>query len=168
MKSFLKSGVFRGCHNKYLKEYDSKIVEKDVIAEMHNLGWKSKDEINAEAAEAADKIRKYPIAIFCAPYLIGITLYIIFKRISQKKKLSVYENREYMVVPALYYGSESVINYDDVEKLLRFHYGDGYKYTCTVSSDSYLRGCSHCLIVKRNDNKKGFVFNLNPDIVRID
>ena len=96
--------------------------------------------------------------------LILLLTYIIHGIIFCENKLEVYKNREYMVISALYFGSE---HYIDSDKRLCFRYGDGFKHHVILSSDHYFRHCSKCLFVKRYDNKKGYVIRENPDIVKI-
>lgn len=96
--------------------------------------------------------------------IIALLTFIIYRMIFFEKNMEAFANNEYMVMPALYVGSEKDALGED--RRLCFVYGDGLKLYINDINDRYFRHCSHCLIVKRYDNKKGFVLRNNPDVVR--
>ncbi|MGN0594236.1 MAG: hypothetical protein ACI4I6_03700 [Hominimerdicola sp.] len=89
-------------------EYENKIAEESETAQMDEL-------INISPMLRV-------VAVECA----GLTIFMILIWKSWNKKLLSYKNKEYVVIPALYYGSEPIRRYKRVLRLLRFRYGDGY------------------------------------------
>lgn len=123
----------------------------------------SKDPLNYLFSNILLSLLPFLLVIFA---IFGTPIYLVHMCFSMDKNLSAYKKGQYIVIPAVYAGHD---RYGDGEGnyTLTFMYGDFHRYTLEKSSDRYYRNSQSCLIVKRFDNKKGYVGHVNPDVIKL-